>query len=184
MGYTRLFAASAPHSGRGCIRRLIKQWAHLTNAEVQYEVGRRLGGLEGVDKWGAHCESCMGVGIKMLIITGCGIMFICSPGGFVQPRCWKQVASTGSSWMSGLTPGSVPPMFCYVGRRMLLLLDLGLGVTSRVALDIGIVCPQAAGHFGAAAGERLGAAEGYVRTECSRADMERRCRMGRIVFTL
>ena len=51
-----------------------------------------------------------------------------------------------------------------------------------MALDIGIVCPQAASHLGVAAGERLGAAEGYVRTKCARADMERRRREAGIVF--
>eukprot|EP00973_Karenia_brevis_P036231 4996585-Karenia_brevis.AAC.1 len=32
----------------------------------------------------------------------------------------------------------------------------------RIALDVGIVCPQAASHVGVAANEQLGAAEGYV----------------------
>ena len=35
----------------------------------------------------------------------------------------------------------------------------------RVALDIGIVCPQAASHLGDAAVEALGAAESYVRSK-------------------
>ena len=56
------------------------------------------------------------------------------------------------------------------------------GGASRVALDIGAVCPQAASHLGVAAGERLGASEGYVRTKCARADIERRCRVAGIVF--
>ena len=53
---------------------------------------------------------------------------------------------------------------------------------SRVALDIGIVCPQAASHLGAAAAERLGAAEEYVRTKCARGDIARRCRDAGVAF--
>ena len=52
----------------------------------------------------------------------------------------------------------------------------------RVALDVGVVCPQAAGHIGVAASEELGAAEAYVRTKCSREDTERRCREAGVVF--
>eukprot|EP00973_Karenia_brevis_P075103 10433979-Karenia_brevis.AAC.1 len=37
--------------------------------------------------------------------------------------------------------------------------------SGRVALDVGIVCPQAACHLGRAAAEKLGAAESYVRTK-------------------
>ena len=51
-----------------------------------------------------------------------------------------------------------------------------------VALDVGIICSQAASHVGAAAAEVCGAAEGYARTKCSRVDMERRCRKVGVVF--
>jgi hypothetical protein len=64
--------------------------------------------------------------------------------------------------------------------------DVALGAggvgSSRVALDIGIVCPQAACHRGIAAREILGAAERYVRTKCARGDIERRCREAGVVF--
>ena len=63
--------------------------------------------------------------------------------------------------------------------------DIHTGVgagAGHVALDIGIICPQAAGHLDRAAGERLGAAEEYVKTKCGRGDMERRCREARITF--
>ena len=56
------------------------------------------------------------------------------------------------------------------------------GVAGRVALDVGIVCPQAAGHLGSAAAESLGAAEAYVKTKCARGEMERRCREAGVVF--
>eukprot|EP00973_Karenia_brevis_P063324 8802677-Karenia_brevis.AAC.1 len=42
----------------------------------------------------------------------------------------------------------------------------------RVALDVGIVCPQAACHLPNAAEEQLGAAESYVRTKCGRRETE------------
>ena len=38
----------------------------------------------------------------------------------------------------------------------------GANATGRIALDVGVVCPQAAAHLGQAAVERLGAAEGYT----------------------
>ena len=57
----------------------------------------------------------------------------------------------------------------------------GASGAGRGALDVGIVCPQAATHLAAAA-EPLGAAEGYVRTKCERGDVERRCRDAGVVF--
>ena len=57
----------------------------------------------------------------------------------------------------------------------------GMG-NGRVALDVGIVCPQAASHLGDAAGESLGAAEAYVRAKCERHLIERRCREAGVVF--
>jgi hypothetical protein len=53
---------------------------------------------------------------------------------------------------------------------------------SKVALDIGIVCPQAASHLGASAVEVVGAAEEYVRTKAARQDIERRCAEVGFVF--
>jgi hypothetical protein len=51
----------------------------------------------------------------------------------------------------------------------------------RVALDVGIVCPQAAVHLDNAQG-CLGAAEAYTRTKCDRAQMAERCRVAGVVF--
>ena len=53
---------------------------------------------------------------------------------------------------------------------------------SKVALDVGIVCPQAMGHLGVAAQVQLGAAEKYVREKCARGETERRCREAGVVF--
>ena len=58
----------------------------------------------------------------------------------------------------------------------------GVAGAGRVALDVGIVCPQAASHLANAAAEPLGAAEEYVRTKCARGDVERRCREAGVVF--
>ena len=56
------------------------------------------------------------------------------------------------------------------------------GAAGRVALDVGVVCSQAASHLGAAAREVLGAAEEYARTKCSRQEVEERCRQAGVVF--
>jgi len=63
--------------------------------------------------------------------------------------------------------------------------DISTGVrhgAGRVALDIGIICPQAAGHLDSASREPLGAAEVYARAKCGRGDMERRCRDAGVIF--
>ena len=52
----------------------------------------------------------------------------------------------------------------------------------RVALDVGIVCPQAPSHLASAVVEALGAAEDYVRTKCGRRNTEERCRNAGVVF--
>ena len=60
--------------------------------------------------------------------------------------------------------------------------SIGARGRPRVALDIGIVCPQAASHLEAAAMEVVGAAEEYVRTKAARRDIERRCAEVGVVF--
>ena len=61
--------------------------------------------------------------------------------------------------------------------------DTGVGVrAARVALDGGIICPQAAGHLSNIAGAPLGAAQEYAKTKCAHGDMERRCREAGTVF--
>ena len=57
----------------------------------------------------------------------------------------------------------------------------GGAAAGRVALDVGVVCPQAAVHLDNAQG-RLGAAEAYTRTKCDRAQMGERCRIAGVVF--
>ena len=59
---------------------------------------------------------------------------------------------------------------------------VGPGGQEKVALDVGIICQQAAGHLDSTAGEPLRAAEKYVKTKCTRGDTERRCRENGVVF--
>ena len=54
--------------------------------------------------------------------------------------------------------------------------------SGKVALDVGVVCPQAVSHLGEAAIESLGAAESYVKQKCGRADTEERCRAANVRF--
>ena len=52
----------------------------------------------------------------------------------------------------------------------------------RVALDVGIVCPQARSHLESAAREVLGAAHEYVGIKCRRNDTEVKCEEGGINY--
>jgi len=54
--------------------------------------------------------------------------------------------------------------------------------SGKVALDVGIICPQAMGHLDNTAGEPLGAAEEYVKTKCTRGETERKCGEAGVVF--
>ena len=47
---------------------------------------------------------------------------------------------------------------------------------AKVALDVGIVCPQAPGHLREASTEVLGAAEEHCRSKCGRREVEEKCR--------
>ena len=64
--------------------------------------------------------------------------------------------------------------------------DVRVGVAARgdgrIALDVGVVCPQAPSHLSSAVAEPLGAAEEYVRAKCGRNDTEERCRRAGVVF--
>ena len=189
----RLEATSAPHAGA---------WLdappnivfdnQLSNAEVQYGVGRRLGVelcsqgpcqfcLQVMDKWGAHCESCMAGGDKTVNHNGVrdDIYFQAK-----RAHTLPQLEATGITSLLGLQVGNE-----IRNRSADVLLvraqDIQAGTggnAGRVALDVGIVCPQAASHLGAAAGEVLGAAEQYARTKCSRGDIATRCRDAGVVF--
>ena len=67
------------------------------------------------------------------------------------------------------------------GQRMCHYARRRIGAVGWVALDVGVVCPQAAVHLDSAQG-RLGAAEAYTRTKCDRAQIGERCRVAGVVF--
>jgi len=190
----RLLATSAPHSG---------SWLdtapnqaldlQLTSSEVQYGVCRRLGVelcdecpcpfcLGAMEKWGAHCEICMAGGDKTVMHnTVRNDVYMYSKRAHAVP----QLEASGVDRLLGLAVGPDTrerPADVLLCRAQDVVVGSTVGGTSRVALDIGIVCPQAACQLGVAARETLGAAEGYVRTKCARADMETRCRAAAVVF--
>ena len=164
----------------------------LSNAEVQYGVGRRLGCElceEGpcpfcvgvMDRWGAHCESCMAGGDKTVnhnIVRD--DLYEHAKRAHTAPR----LEACGVTRLLGLEcgeDGQVRPADVLLCRAQ--DVDTGAGVrAARLALDVGIICPQAAGHLGNTAGGSLGAAEEYAKTKCAHGDMERRCREAGIVF--
>ena len=57
---------------------------------------------------------------------------------------------------------------------------VGGAAAGRVALDVGVVCPQAAVHLDNAQ-EKLGAAEAYTRSKSDRAQVGERCRVAGLV---
>ena len=189
----RLEATSAPHAGSwldaapSCVMN-----TQLSNSEVQFGVGRRLGVelceegacpfcLGVMDRWGAHCESCMSGGDKTVNDNGVrDDIYSQAKRAHAAP----QLEASGVLRLLGLEVGADTrerPADVLLCRAQ----DIGTGMGSgagRVALDVGIVCPQAAGHLGVAATEVLGAAEEYVRTKCARGDIERRCWAAGVVF--
>ena len=189
----RLEAASAPHSGAWLDEPPNRAMdMQVANAEVQYGIGRRLGVemceecpcpfcLGVMDKYAAHCEACMAGGDKTVNHHRIrDDIYIHAKRAHTAPR----LEACGVSRLLGLEAGGDTqerPADVFLCRAQDII--TGIGVTaSRVALDVGIICPQAFGHLGAASVEPLGAAEEYARTKCARADIARRCQEASVIF--
>jgi hypothetical protein len=135
-----------------------------------------------MDKYGAHCESCTAGGDKTVnhnvVRDG---LYAHSKRAHTAPR----LEACGVSRLLGLEDGSdgqVRPADVLLCRAQDIRTGVGSAGAGKVALDVGIVCPQAAGHLDNAAREPLGAAEEYVKTKCGRGETERRCREAGVVF--
>lgn len=162
----------------------------LTNQELRSRVGRRLGQelceecpcpfcFGVMDRWGIHAESCTAGGDKTVgrniirngiyahsqrgatapILEAGGVL---GTLGLEEPRGRSAVGCTGRPGERNLErPADV--LLCR-GQ------DVRVGVAARgdgrVALDVGVVCPQAPSHLASAVVEPLGAAEEYVRAKC------------------
>jgi len=166
---------------------------HLSNAEVQYGVGRRLGialceehacpfCMGAVDVYGIHGEACTAGGDKTVnhnVVRG--DLYLHAKKGHTAPR----LEACGVSRLLGLqddADGRVRPADVLLCRAQDIQTGMGPGGAGKVALDVGIICPQAAGHLDNTAGEPLGAAEEYVKTKCARGETEQRCREAGVVF--
>ena len=79
--------------------------------------------------------------------------------------------------------GQIRPADVLLCRAQDVHTGVGAGA-GRVALDVGIICPQAAGHLDNTARGSLGAAEEYAKAKCARGEIERRCRDAGVVFQL
>ena len=170
----------------------------LTNAEVRSRVGRRLGCeiceekpcpfcLGIMDKWGIHAESCTAGGDKTYghHVVRNDIYGHAKRGGMgpvLEAQGVMSVLGVEYRRGSGQRGGGERPADVLLCRAQDLQTGVGRQGHGRVALDVGIICPQAASHLADAAGEELGAAESYVRTKCGRRDTEQRCRDAGVVF--
>ena len=175
----------------------------LTNQEFRSRVGRRLGHqlceecacpfcFGVMDRWGIHAEACTAGGDKTLghhILRN--DLYVHAKRGAAAPI----LEAAGVLNTLGIAEAQGGNQARGDGRRNLerpadVLLcrgqDIRIGVAGRgdgrVALDVVVVCPQAASHLASAVGERLGAAEEYVRTKCGRQQTEERCRREGVVF--
>ena len=63
--------------------------------------------------------------------------------------------------------GQVWPADVLLCRAQDVHTGVGPGGAGKVALDVGIICPQAACHLGNTVEEPLGAAEEHVKTKCA-----------------
>ncbi len=134
-----------------------------------------------MDRFGAHCEACMSGGDKTVNHnTIRDDVYVHAKKAHTLPRL-EACGVTRLLGLEGGADGRERPADVLLCRAQDIRTGVGEGA-GKVALDIGIICPQAAGHLGAAVGGPLGAAEEYVKTKCARGDVERRCREAGVVF--
>ena len=179
----RLKAMSAPHAGAWLEAPPSKaQDFRFTNEELRTRVGRRLGisiceecacpfCFQPMDRFGVHAETCMGGGDKVTT-HNCtrDTIYKQSQAADIAPELEAMgVLSGGGGGIDGATergdrrrrPAEV---LCCRAQDVRTGNGGGRG-RAKVALDVGIVCPQAPGHLRDAASDTLGAAEAYCRTK-------------------
>ena len=180
----RLMAVRAPHAGAwlGAVPSRNLDLL-MTNGEIRSRVGRRLGaaiGEEGPcpfcmqcnDEYGIHPECCMGGGDKVTTRNMTRNTFhqhAKAAGARPQLEQGGLLAGRGLPGGEGRRPADT--LLCstegiQAGRRR---------TRARIALDIGIVCPQAPSHRSEAVKEMLGAAESYTRAKAAYEDTEAKC---------
>ena len=155
----------------------------MTNEEIRSRVGRRLGaaiGEEGPclfcmqcnDEFGIHPECCMGGGDKVIAhnTTRNTIHHHAQMAG-ARPQLEKGGLLAGRGLPRGEGRRPADTLLCSTEG-----IQTGRGwARPRIALDIGIVCPQAPCHRAEAASEQLGAAEAYTRATASHDNTETCC---------
>ena len=155
----------------------------LTNGEIRSGVGRRLGvaiGEEGPcpfcmqcnDEYGIHPECCMGGGDKVTAHnTTRNTLHQHAKAAGARPQLEQGGLLAGRGLPGGEGRRPADTLLCstegiQTGRRR---------TRARIALDIGIVCPQAPSHRSEAVKEMLGAAESYTRAKAAYEDTEAKC---------
>ena len=90
--------------------------------------------------------------------------------------------SQGAGGDGGGDAGRRPADVLICGAQDIWTGSRGHSGETKVALDVGVVCPEAQGHLGEAAAEVLGAAEAYCKYKCNSKDTERKCREKGIIY--
>ena len=90
--------------------------------------------------------------------------------------------SQGARGDGGEDAGRRPADVLICGAQDIWTGSRGHSGEAKVALDVGVVCPEAQGHLGEAAAEVLGAAEAYCKYKCNYKDTERKCREKGIIY--
>ena len=132
-----------------------------------------------MDEFGAHAEGCMGGGDKVVTHNECrNTIHRQSVVAGARPELEKGGLLSGLGWhdVEGKRPADT--LLCSTAGVL-----TGSGRNRpRIALDVGVVNPQAQGHRTEAAQRTLGAAGEYIKKKCAHNDTERRCQEAGIEF--